>query len=115
MDNELLLYSLIYVLAVFISAVSQIMLKISARKQYASKIREYLNPIVIIAYGLFFGCTLITMLAYRKVPLSLGQILESGGYIFVTILGVTILKEKLTGKKLLGMCIILAGILIFTL
>lgn len=115
MNNELLLYSLIYVSAVFISAVSQIMLKISAKKQYASKIQEYMNPIVIIAYGLFFGCTLITMLAYRKVPLSLGQILESSGYIFVTILGMTILKERLTRKKLLGMGIILVGILIFTL
>lgn len=115
MNNELLLYSLIYVSAVFISAVSQIMLKISARKQYESKLKEYLNPIVIIAYGLFFGCTLITMLAYRKVPLSLGQILESSGYIFVTILGTAILKERLTGKKLLGMVIILIGILVFTL
>lgn len=115
MNNELLIYSLIYVSAVFISAVSQIMLKISAKKQYASKLREYMNPIVIIAYVLFFGCTLITMLAYRKVPLSLGQILESCGYIFVTILGMTILKERLTRKKMLGMCIILAGIIIFTL
>lgn len=115
MNNELLLYSLIYVSAVFISAVSQIMLKISAKKQYDSKLREYMNPIVIIAYGLFFGCTLITMLAYTKVPLSLGQILESSGYIFVTILGTTILKERLTRKKLLGMVIILVGILVFTL
>lgn len=70
---------------------------------------------VIIAYGLFFGCTLITMLAYRKVTLSLGQILESSGYIFVTVLGTLILKEKITKKKLLGMCIILTGIFIFTL
>lgn len=106
---------MIYVSAVFISAVSQIMLKISARKQYATKLKEYMNPLVIISYGLFFGCTLITMLAYRKVPLSLGQILESSGYIFVTILGMTILKERLTKKKLLGMGVILAGIIIFTM
>lgn len=115
MKNEILIYSIVYVSAVFISAVSQIMLKISARKQYGSKIKEYLNPMVIIAYGLFFGCTLITMLAYRKVTLSLGQILESSGYIFVTVLGTLILKEKITKKKLFGMCIILTGIFIFTL
>lgn len=115
MKNELLLYSLIYVFAVFISAVSQIMLKIAARKQYKSKIREYLNPLVIISYALFFGCTLITLLAYRKVPLSLGQILESSGYIFVTVLGTTILKEKMTRKKMIGMAVILLGILIFTM
>lgn len=114
MNNELLIYSLIYVSAVFISAVSQIMLKISAKKQYASKIKEYMNPLVIIAYGLFFSCTLITMLAYKKVPLSLGQILESTGYIFVTVLGTTILKEKITKKKAIGMAVILIGLIIFT-
>ena len=115
MKNELLLYCMIYVSAVFISAVSQIMLKLAARKQYKSKIYEYLNPFVIFSYALFFGCTLITLLAYRKVPLSLGQILESSGYIFVTILGTTILKEKLSIKKLIGMAIILIGIFVFTL
>ena len=115
MKNELLLYSLFYVSAVFLSAVSQIMLKLSARKKYGSRIREYLNPLVIVSYGLFFGCTLITMLAYRKVPLSLGQILESSGYIFVTVLGTTILKERLSRKKMIGMAVILLGIFIFTL
>lgn len=115
MKNELLVYSMIYVLAVFISAVSQIMLKMSARKQYKSRIYEYMNPLVILSYGLFFSCTLITMLAYRKVPLSLGQILESSGYIFVTILGTTILKEKLSRKKMIGMAVILFGIFIFTM
>lgn len=89
------------------------MLKLSARKTYGSKIREYMNPLVIISYCLFFGCTLITLLAYRKIPLSLGQILESSGYIFVTILGTTILKEKLTKKKLTGMLVILLGIYLF--
>ena len=115
MKNELLLYSLIYVSAVFISAVSQIMLKLSARKEYKSRIHEYMNPLVIVSYGLFFGCTLITLLAYRKVPLSLGQILESSGYIFITILGTTILKEKLSKKKMIGMAVILLGIFVFTL
>ena len=91
------------------------MLKISAKKSYKSKIREYMNPLVILSYGLFFGCTLITMLAYRKVPLSMGQILESSGYIFVTILGTTILKEKLSRKKMIGMAVILLGIFVFTL
>jgi len=115
MKNDLLLYCLIYVSAVFISAISQIMLKLAARKQYKSKIYEYMNPLVIMSYGLFFGCTLITMLAYRKVPLSLGQILESTGYIFVTILSTTILKEKLSGEKMTGMFLILLGVFVFTL
>ena len=43
----------IYIFSVFISSVSQILLKTSANKKYESRIREYLNPRVIIAYGIF--------------------------------------------------------------
>ena len=106
---------LIYLLTPFLSAVSQIILKKAADNPKYTGVRAYLNAPVILAYGLFFGCTLITMLAYRRVPLSLGQILESSGYIFVTILGTTILKEKLSPKKMAGMAVILLGILIFTM
>ena len=108
-------YIILFLSAVFISSVSQIMLKKSANKIYENKIKEYLNPWVIIAYGLFFGATLVTVIAYRYVPLSLGPILESCGYFFVTILGMIFLKEKVGKKKAAGLLIILAGIIIFNL
>ena len=108
-------YIILFLSAVFISSVSQIMLKKSANKTYENKVKEYLNPWVIIAYGLFFGATLVTVIAYRYVPLSLGPILESCGYFFVTILGMIFLKEKVGKKKAVGLFIILAGIIIFNL
>lgn len=108
-------YIILFLSAVFISSVSQIMLKKSANKTYESKIKEYMNPWVIIAYGLFFGATLVTVLAYKYIPLSLGPILESSGYFFVTILGMFFLKEKVGKKKAMGLLIILAGIIIFNL
>ena len=113
--NELVLFSGIFVLSVLISSVSQVMLKKSANKTYDSKIKEYLNPLVIIAYVMFFGATLITMYAYKVVPLSFGPILESAGYIFVAVLGYIVLKERLAGKQILGMALILAGIALFSL
>ena len=108
-------YMILFLSAVFISSVSQIMLKKSANKTYESKLKEYMNPWVMIAYGLFFGATLVTVIAYKYIPLSLGPILESAGYFFVTILGMIFLKEKVGKKKALGLFIILAGIIVFNL
>ena len=108
-------YIILFLGAVFISSVSQIMLKKSADKQYNNKLKEYLNPWVIISYGLFFGATLCTVIAYKYVPLSLGPILESAGYFFVTILGVLFLKEKVGRKKAIGLLLILTGIIVFNL
>ena len=56
--------------SVLISAVSQIMLKKAADRKYENRLREYLNPLVIAAYGLFFISTILTMLALRYVPLA---------------------------------------------
>ena len=53
-------YVLLFVFSVFIASVSQTILKTSAEKKYDSRLQEYLNPKVIIAYGMFFLCSLIT-------------------------------------------------------
>lgn len=113
--SALLKYSLIYVTGVLISAFSQIMLKKAAGRQYSSKIKEYLNPLVIIAYMLFFGCTLISMFALKVVPLSMSPMLEATGYIFVAVLSFIFFKERLNKRQLLGMALVLAGIVIFSL
>lgn len=113
--SELLIYCLLMVVSVLISSISQIMLKLSARKQYISPVQEYLNPLVISAYILFFGCTFLTMYALKVVPLSLGVILEASGYIFITILSYMFLHEKLGKKKLFGLAVIIAGMLMYAL
>lgn len=113
MNEKIILFSCIFLLSVFISSVSQVVLKKSATKQHDSKLKEYMNLPVIVAYGLFFSASLLTVLAYKVVPLSLGPVLETTGYIWVSILGAIFLKEKMTKKKLLGMILIVIGILIF--
>ena len=89
--------------------------KNKCRKKYDNRLQEYLNPKVIIAYGIFFLSSLITVVAYKYVPLSLGPILESCGYIFITLLGYFILHEKVRKKKLIGLIVILMGISIFNM
>ena len=101
--------------SVFISSVSQILLKKAANKTYEDHIREYLNPLVIGAYGMFFCSVILTMLALKYVPLSMSPILESTGYIFVSVMGYFFLKEKFTKRKLAGFALILAGVIIFNI
>ncbi len=113
--SELAFYSCIMLCSVLVSSVSQIMLKKSAQKSYESKIKEYLNPLVIIAYILFFGCTLVSVYALKVVPISMSPILEASGYIFVAVLSYFFFKEKLTKKQLAGMALIICGIVIYTL
>lgn len=100
---------------VFVSAISQVMLKKASMKQYTSPILEYLNPLVIFAYVLFVGTTFLSILAYRGIPLSLGPVLEATSYIYVTFFGVVIFKEKLNKQKLLALVFIIGGIIVYSL
>lgn len=108
-------YIIVFLVSVFISSISQVILKTSANEEHNDKIREILNIKVIFAYGLFFSATLLTMLAYRKVPLSLGTVLETTGYVYVAILGRVVLKERLDKYKICGNLLIILGIIIFSL
>ena len=107
-----LLSVLILLAGVFISSVSQVMLKKAARREYGSLVREYLNPWVIGAYALFILSTLMSILAYRGLPLSMGPVLETTGYIWVTAFGVLLFGEKLNLKKILALILIIAGIIL---
>ena len=115
MDKRVLSYAVLILIGTFISSVAQVMLKKAARRQYASFWQEYLNPRVIIAYVIFFGASLLAVFAYRAVPLSMGPILESTGYIYVTVFGVVIFHEKLSPRKLAALGLILGGIVVYSL
>lgn len=101
--------------SVFISSVSQILLKKAANKTYKDHIREYINPLVIFAYGMFFCSVILTMLSLKNIPLSMQPILESAGYIFVTVMGYFFLEEKIGKRKFAGIGLIMLGIFIFSL
>lgn len=102
-------------LGTFISAVSQVMLKIEADKPHKSRLQEYLNPLVIIAYVLFVGTTFLSILAYRGIPLSMGPILEATSYLYVTFFGVKIFGERMNRGKTMALILILCGIAVYSL
>lgn len=114
MDATVLLYAGINLLGVFVSSVSQVLLKKSAMRKHGSAVREYLNPYVIFAYVLFVGSTLLSVIAYRGIPLSMGPILEATGYLYVTAFGVAIFHERMSAKKLVALLLIVGGIVIYS-
>lgn len=102
-------------LATFIAAVSQIMLKKSAQHKYEIPLLEYVNPLVIGGYALLLGTTLINVLALRFIPMTLAAALDSTGQIFVPALSFLILREHVNRQKLLGIVIIVVGLIIYFL
>lgn len=108
-------YILIFLFSVFISSCSQIILKKSAVKKHENIIKEYLNAPVIIAYSIFFVSTLLTMCAYKGVPLTLGTLLESAGYVYIPVLSFFFLHEKLSSRYVIGSLFIICGIIIYNL
>lgn len=111
----MILYSAILILSVFISALSQVLLKKSALKSYASFIREYLNFYVVPAYAIYFLAVFLDLLALRKVPVSFVPVAEASSYIFVLLFGRIFFNETFSKRKILAMILILAGILVFVM
>lgn len=97
------------------TAVSQILLKQSADKTYRHPIFEYLNWRVILSYGIFAGVLLLNTYAYTKVDMKYGAVIDTFSYVFVMILSLLILKEKMTKRRLIGNLIIMTGVFIYTL
>ncbi len=108
-------YVLLFLLGVVIVSFSQILLKKSAGIRYPNRLREYLNVYVISGYAIAFLASFLTMLAYRRVSLSLGAILMALEYIFVAILSRLFFKEKIGKRKLAGLALIILGAVIFAL
>lgn len=103
------------IMGTFISALSQVILKKAAQKKYDSFLKSYLNFPVIFAYGLFFGTTILSLFAYKVVPLSMGAIIQSLNYGFILVFGQIFFNEKITLRKIIGVLIILLGIYIFSI
>ena len=105
-------YTLIFLVSVFISSCAQIILKISAKRVYCTRLQEYLNPYVIMAYSILLVSTILTIIAYREVELKIGPVLESSGYIYVLILSWVFFGERISFHKVGGIVLIISGIYI---
>ena len=103
---------LIYLVTPLISAVSQLVLKKAADNPKNTGLRYYLNLPVLFAYGLFFGCMLLNIIALQTLDLTLAGVLEASGYLYVMALSCIFLKEKITLRKGIGSVLIIVGIVL---
>ena len=104
--------ALIYLITPLISAASQLLLKRAAVNPRYTGLRFYINPLVITAYVLFFGCMAVNVIALQTLDLTVASVLEASGFFYVMVLGALFLGEKLTARKLIGNALIVAGIVI---
>lgn len=114
MNKSVFIYACFLLFGVFISAISQVILKKAAMKKYDSVLKEYLNFPVIAAYSVFVISTFMSIIAYKGIPLSMGPVLEATSYIYVTFFGVKIFGEKLNKKKILSLVLIIGGIVAYS-
>lgn len=105
----------VYVGAMMLAAVSQVLLKTSAGRKHANRFREYANRHVAGAYALFSVSMAATLYAYRYIPMSLAPILETTGVVFVAILGRIFLGERIGRRKLAGIMLVLGGVVLISL
>lgn len=103
------------VITAFVAAVAQILLKSSAGDEELKGLKEYLNFRVIGAYALLCSTIIVNALAMRWLSYKWSVIINSSAYIFVLILSKWKFGESLGRVKLIGMGLILAGIVVFTL
>jgi multidrug transporter EmrE-like cation transporter len=96
-----------------IASFSQILLKTSANIKYDGFWQQYLNKRVIAGYLLLVVSTLFSIIAYSGMDYKFGQAFESVGLVLVTVFSCFILKEKISKKKVVGIIMIIAGILVF--
>ncbi len=83
-------------------------------KKHKKLLIEYLNPFTFTAYMIFVVATFLTIFSYRVVPLSMAPILGASEYIFIAVLSRIFLKETISAKKMLGLGIIIAGIIVYS-
>ncbi|MFI3200451.1 MAG: multidrug ABC transporter [Eubacteriales bacterium] len=108
-------YDFLAFIGVTVAAISQVLLKKGANKQYGSFMKEYCNVLVISGYGLMVLSTMFGVWAYRGMEYMNGPMIESLGYIIVMGLSYIIFREKITRRKVLGTGCILSGILLYYL
>ncbi|MGN1433701.1 MAG: EamA family transporter [Ruminococcus sp.] len=112
--NNILFYVLMFVSA-FITAVSQIMLKVSANKKHRHFVFEYLNPYVMLSYAGYVLVLVINVIIYTKIDYRFGVVINSLSTVLIMVLSKLILKETMTKKKIIGNALIILGIACFSL
>ena len=114
MNDKVFFYASFILIGTFISSAAQVLLKRAAIQEHCSVKDEYFNKYVVVAYGIFVLATFLSIYAYTGIPLSMGAVLESTSYLYITIFGAYFFKEKITLRKVVSLVFIVCGIVIYS-
>ena len=109
-------FGLIMIVAAFINALSQILLKKSA-DQTAEKnfFRKLLNWKVALAYLIFAFVFFVNLYAYRGVDFKYGGAIAAIGQVFVVVLAALLCNEKISKNMVVGNILIIIGVILCSL
>lgn len=108
-------YYLAAFMGVFLTAISQLLIKQGTRKAKKGALWLYLNAYMLTAYFILVLVTLLSLYAYREIPLKVGLMLAPLALILVVLLSSWLLGERLTRLQVLGAVVILLGMTVFNL
>jgi drug/metabolite transporter (DMT)-like permease len=108
-------YYLAALLGVLLTAVSQVLLKMGARRAGSEAWRLYLNCYTPGAYFILALVTLLNLYAFREVPLKAAVALLPLTLLLVAFFSFWLLRERLTRKQAWGAVLIMLGLTIFSL
>lgn len=78
-------------------------------------LRLWWNPWALSGYALFFAATLLNLKAYQILPLKAGVVFGALTLVAVVVGSRVFFREKVAGRALAGLGLVLAGILAFNL
>lgn len=109
-------YYLIAFIAVIITAISQVLLKVGAiRGMNKDLIRSFFNIFTLSGYLLFFLVTLLNLYAFKVIPMKMVIVLLPFTFILVGFFSYLFLGEKISRIQIISSITIVAGIIVFNL
>lgn len=109
------------IISIVFTAVGQLLLKTGANSpdmhcRIPQSLKPYLNQYTIPGYGIMFIVTILSVYVLVDMPLKIFfPLFISGNLIAIAALSHFILHESFTNLKVMGICLIISGILIFSL
>ncbi len=112
-----MIYYLLLVFSSLLTALAQIVFKIGAKRLDLDKGISFniRNKYLLVGLLLFSVCPFLSIAAMRVIDFSIFYSFTALNYFFIMLFSIIILKEKVDKFKIAGNCLIVVGIIIFSI
>ena len=113
--KEIIIIIVILLSSTCISSLASYFLKKASPADGGNKIKILLSPFFYLGGVMFVVSAAANIYLLQKLPYAIVLPLGSLTYIWTMFFSNRLLGEKITGRKILGMCIIIAGVVLVAL